>query len=71
VAGKNTERDRKTHLIIRWLRGWCRQWNFGFFDHMEVYMAPGLLATDGVWLAQRGKRILAHKLAGFIKRALN
>jgi len=33
VAGKSTERDRKTYLINRWLRDWCRRWNFGFFDH--------------------------------------
>jgi len=41
VAGKNTERDRKTHLIIRWFRHWCPQWNFGFFDHGEVYRPAG------------------------------
>jgi len=70
VAGKNTERDRKSHLINRWLRDWCHWWNFGFFDHGEVYMAQGLLATDGVQLSQRGTRILAHKLAGLIERAL-
>jgi len=71
VAGKNTERDRKTHLLNRWFRG-CWYWqNFGFFDHEEVYMAPGLLVTDGVQLSQRGKRILVHELAGLIKRALN
>jgi len=37
VAGKKNERDRKTHLINRWLRDWCQQWNFAFFDHEEVY----------------------------------
>ena len=58
VAGKDTERVRKTHLIIRWLRDWCRQWNFGFFDCGEVYMALGLLGTDGVQLSQRGKVFL-------------
>jgi len=68
MARKSTEMDRKTHLIIRWFRDW---WNFGFFDHGEVYTAPGLLATDGVQLSQRGKRILAHELAGFIERTLN
>jgi len=35
-----------------------------------VYTAPGLLATDGVHLSQRGKRILGHELAGLIERAL-
>jgi len=60
VAGKNTESDRKIHLINRWLRGWCLWWDFGFFDHGQVYMASGLLATDGVQLSQRRERILAH-----------
>jgi len=70
VAGKNTERDRETHLIHRWLRDWCYWWNFGFFDHGEVYKTLGLLATDGVQLSQRGKRIVPHEPAGLIKRAL-
>jgi len=71
VAGKSTERFRKTHLINRWLRDRCHWWNFGFFDHGKVYLAPDLLATDGVWLSERGKRILAQELAVLIKRALN
>ena len=71
VAGKDTERNRKTHLINTWLRGWCHRRNFGFFDHGEVYTAPGLLVTDGVQLSHRGKRIMAHELAGLIERALN
>jgi len=70
LAGKSTERGRRTHLINRWFRDWCSQWNFGFFDHGEIYTALGLLATDGVQLSQRGKRILAHELAGLIERAL-
>ena len=71
VAGKNTERGRKTHLVKWWLRDWCHLWNFGSFDHGEVYMAPDLLATDGVQPSQRGKRIRVHELAGLIERALN
>ena len=71
VAGKSTERGRKTHLINSWLRNWCHWWNFGFFDHGEVYMALGLLAADGVQLSQRGKSILAHELAELIERGLN
>jgi len=47
VAGKSTERGWKTHLINRWFRDWCHRWNFGFFDHGEVYIAQGLLVTDG------------------------
>jgi len=71
VAEKSTERGRKTHLFNRWLRDWCHQSNFGFFDHGEVYTALGLLVTDGVQLSQWGKRILAHELIRLIERALN
>ena len=71
VAGNSTERGRKTHLVNTWLRDWCHQSNFGFFNHGEVYTAPGLLVTGGTQLSQRGKRILGHELAGLIERALN
>jgi len=71
VAGNSTEMGRITHLVNRWLRDWCHWSNFGFFDHGEVYTAPGLLVTGGTQLCQRGKRILGHELAGLIKRALN
>ncbi|KFQ60646.1 hypothetical protein N334_01172, partial [Pelecanus crispus] len=71
MAGKNAERNRKTHLINKGLGGWCCQWNFGFLDHGEVYTAPGLLAADGDQLSPKGKRILTHELAGLIERALN
>jgi len=71
VAGDSTERGRKTHLVNRWLRDWCHWSNFGFFDHVEVYTALGLLATSGAQLSQKGKRILGHELAGLIERALN
>jgi len=71
VARNSTERGRKTHLINRWLGVWCHRWNFGFFDHGEVYVALGLLVTDGVQLSQRRKRILGHELVGLIERALN
>jgi len=37
----------------------------------KIYTAPGLLATSGAQLSQRGKRILGHELAGLIERALN
>jgi len=41
-------------MINMWLRGWCRQWNFGLFDHGEVYTALGLMATHEFQLSQRG-----------------
>jgi len=40
-------------------------------DQSSRYTAPGLLATSGTQLSQRGKRILGHELAGLIERALN
>ncbi|KAK4829284.1 hypothetical protein QYF61_002676 [Mycteria americana] len=54
-----------------WLRGWCHRHGFVFFDNGMAYTAPGLLASDGIHLSQRGKRIFAQELAGLIDRALN
>jgi len=67
VAGDSTERGSKTHLVNRWLRDWCHQSNFGFFDHWEVYTAPGLLATGGTQLSQRGKGFLATSWQGSLR----
>jgi len=71
VAGKSTERGRKTHLVNRWLRDWFHRSNFGFFDHGEVYTALGLLETGGDQLSQRGKRGFSHELVGLLERDLN
>ena len=71
VAGNDEGRNRKSQQINTWLQACCHQQNFGFFDHGSVYTTPGLLATDGVHLSQRGKRIFAQELAGLIEKALN
>ena len=71
VAGKGTERIQKTHLLNKWLRGWCKHRNFVFFDHRAIYSAPGMMAADGSSLSLRGKRILAEELAGLAERSLN
>ena len=72
VAGKGTERIQKTHLLNKWLRGWCKHRNFGFFfDHGAICSAPGMMAAGGSSLSLRGKRILAEELAGLIERSLN
>ncbi|KFV62420.1 hypothetical protein N307_01705, partial [Dryobates pubescens] len=71
VSGMYTERNERTHTINNWLRGWCQQWNFDFFDHRETFTAPNLLGPDGMQLSRRGKRVLALELAGLIRRALN
>ncbi|XP_068023760.1 uncharacterized protein [Melanerpes formicivorus] len=70
VAGEYTERNGRTHTINNWLRGWCQQQNFGFFDQ-GTFTALNLLGPDGVQLSRRGKRVLALELAGLIRRALN
>ena len=71
VAGKDTERIQKHHLIKKRLRGWCNHRNFGFFDHGAIYSALGMMAADGSSLSPRGKRILAEELVGLIERSLN
>ena len=38
---------QETPLISKWRRGWCKQKNFGFFDHGVIYSAPGMMAADG------------------------
>ena len=35
-----------------------------------AYVAPGLLASDGIHLSEKGKRTFAHEQAGLIDRAL-
>jgi len=69
VAGSDVARNRQTQSINTWLRGWCHQHSFGFFDNGMAYTAPALLASNGI--SQRGKRIFAQELAGLIGRALN
>jgi len=71
VAGEDEGRNRRSKQINTWLQTWCHRQNLGFFDHVSVYMAPGLLATDGVPMSQKGKRILDQELTGLIDRALN
>ena len=71
VAGLDTERIKKTHLINKWLRGWCKHRNFGFFDHGAIYSVRAMMAANGSNLSLRGKRILAEELAGLTERSLN
>lgn len=68
-AARDTEHARKTQVMKKWLRGWCCQRNFGFFNHRVIYSAPGLPA-DRCHLSLSGKKILAQELAGLSERAL-
>lgn len=68
---KNDERVRRAHVILKWLKGLCRQQNFGFFNHEATFMAAGLLDQDGLHLSLKSRRILARELAELIERTLN
>jgi len=70
VTGGDIARKRWTQSVNTWLSGWCHGHNFMFFDDWMAYTAPGLLASDGIRLSQRGKRVFAQELAGLIGRAL-
>lgn len=50
VAGRNAERSRRNHLMNMWLKG--HQSSLGFCDNGAVYMAPGLLETNGACLSK-------------------
>ena len=71
VAGSDIVRNRWIQSINTWLCGWCRHHSFVLCDNGMAYAAPGLLASNGRHLSQRGKRVFAHELAGLIDRALN
>ena len=71
VAGIDEGINRKSQQINSWLRDWCNEQNFGYFDHGLIYRTPGMLATGGQSLTKRGRRILGQELAGLIERALN
>ncbi|GAB0204069.1 mitochondrial enolase superfamily member 1 [Grus japonensis] len=67
VADSNTGKKRRTQSIKTWLHVYCHCHNFGFFNNGMAYMAPGLMNSDGIHLSQRGKRVFAQELVGFIE----
>ncbi|RMB93655.1 hypothetical protein DUI87_29882 [Hirundo rustica rustica] len=68
VAEKYDERNRRTHIINKWLKGWCHRQNCGFFDHGVTFTAPALLESDVIHLCVKSRRFLAHELADLIER---
>jgi len=55
-----TENDEKRintmgQQISTWLRTWCAQQGFGFFDLCSIYTRPGLPATNRNSLFHCGK----------------
>lgn len=63
--------SRRIVSINMWFHGWCHHQNFRFLGDRKFYIAPGLLASDRIYLYQRGKKVLGHEWAGFIDRTLN
>lgn len=45
--------------------------NHGIFRSWGNFLAPGVLESDGLHLSSKGRRIVAHELAGLIERAVN
>ena len=56
VAEKDDERNRKAHIINKWLKDWCHWQNFKFFDDGGTVRAPGVLELDGLHLSVNGRR---------------
>ena len=54
-----------------WLRGWCPDQGFGYFDLGQAFEKLGMWAPDGLRLSKRGRSVLGNKLSGLITRALN
>ena len=56
VAVRDMEWARKTQVVNKWQTGWCCHRIFGFFDHGAIYLAPGLMAAEGLMAALVSKR---------------
>jgi len=53
-GGKGSREDQKqTHLINKWLRGWCKHKNFVVFLTMGQ-LTPGTMAADETQPVARG-----------------
>ena len=57
--------------INSWLRAWCAQQGFGFFDLGSVYVRLGRLAADRSGFSHWSRGVLGRELARFIQRTLN
>ncbi|RMC01167.1 hypothetical protein DUI87_22258 [Hirundo rustica rustica] len=71
VAEKSDERNRRTQIINKWLKGWCHRQNFRFFDHGTTFAAPALLEPDGIHLSVKGRKFLVHEMAELVERVLD
>ncbi|XP_009867305.1 PREDICTED: zinc finger protein 236-like [Apaloderma vittatum] len=55
ITRKNSGRFKKVKQLNTWLKGWCQRSSFGFFNHGEIYTAPGPLKPDGIQMTSVGK----------------
>ncbi|XP_068782230.1 uncharacterized protein [Struthio camelus] len=63
VRGKDRRRSRRIFQVNSWLRRWCWQQGFGFYDHGTLFEDQQLMGRDGIHLTKRGTRVFANRLA--------
>jgi len=71
AIGNNKGLDIIGQHIKTWLRAWCAQQRFGFFDLISVCESLGWLAADRSGFSHRLREVLRQELGRFIHRALN
>ena len=49
------ERRRRTDQVNYWLKKWCCDRGFGYYDLGQAFERPGVWASDGVRLTRWGK----------------
>lgn len=64
---------RRQHIVKvnDWLRSWCHDQGFMFYDLGSNLERLGMLTQDGTHLTKGAKSVLGSKLARFISKALN
>ena len=71
LGDRDPERRRRTGQVNNWLRGWCLNQGFGYFDLGQAFEKPGMWAADGLQLSKWGTSALWSKFSGLTTRALN
>ena len=71
LGGWDPERRRRMGQANDWLRGWCLDQGFGYFDLGQSFEKLGMWADDRLQLSKWGTSVLGSKLSGLVTRALN
>jgi len=70
MGGWDPER-RRTRQVNDWLRGWCLDQSFGYFDLTQAFEKLDMWAPDGLQLSKWGISVLESKLSRLVTSALN